>query len=91
MQHNAPGKVAQPAHQDTSKVSSSKTASKQVWTKDQIKEAQEGLIKAGYFKGTANGVLGRRTRHALREYQKANKLPVTGRLDNDVLNKLRSA
>jgi hypothetical protein len=31
------------------------------------------------------------TRKALREYQKQNKLPVTGRLSDSVLVKLKSA
>lgn len=61
------------------------------WTKDQIKEAQEGLAKAGLYKGTATGVFNKGTKKALREYQKENKLPVTGRLSDDVLAKLKSA
>ena len=65
--------------------------SRPAWTKDQIKEAQEGLAKAGFFKGKATGVIGRRTRTALREYQKANKLPVTGQLSDSVLTRLRSS
>jgi carboxyl-terminal processing protease len=62
-----------------------------VWTKDQIKEAQEGLAKAGFYKGKATGTLNRSTRTAIRKYQKANKLPVTGRLDNDLLTRLHSS
>jgi peptidoglycan hydrolase-like protein with peptidoglycan-binding domain len=61
------------------------------WTKDQIKEAQEGLSKAGLYKGKATGVINKDTKKALREYQKENKLPVTGRLSDDVLAKLKSA
>jgi peptidoglycan hydrolase-like protein with peptidoglycan-binding domain len=36
-------------------------------------------------------VYDRRTRNAIRAYQKANKLPVTGRLNNDLLTKLETA
>ena len=61
------------------------------WTKDQIKEAQEGLAKAGLYKGHATGVFDKATSKALRAYQKENKLPVTGRLSDDVLAKLTSA
>jgi peptidoglycan hydrolase-like protein with peptidoglycan-binding domain len=61
------------------------------WTKDQIKDAQEGLSKAGFYKGEATGVYDRKTRRAIRAYQKANKLPVTGRLNNDLLTRLHSA
>jgi peptidoglycan hydrolase-like protein with peptidoglycan-binding domain len=60
------------------------------WTKEQIEEAQEGLAKAGLYKGKATGVLNKDTKKALREYQKENKLPVTGRLSDDVLAKLKS-
>jgi peptidoglycan hydrolase-like protein with peptidoglycan-binding domain len=61
------------------------------WTTDQIKEAQEGLAKAGLYKGKPTGQFNADTRKALKKYQKQNKLPVTGRLDNEVLNKLKSA
>jgi peptidoglycan hydrolase-like protein with peptidoglycan-binding domain len=71
---------------------SSATASRhEMWTTDQIKEAQSGLAKAGYYKGKTTGQFNADTRKALRAYQKANKLPVTGRLSDDVLNKLKSA
>jgi len=60
------------------------------WTKDQIKEAQEGLAKAGLYKGKATGVMNSKTKSALRAYQKENKLPVTGRLSDSVLVKLKS-
>ena len=61
------------------------------WTKDDIKQAQEGLSKAGLYKGKATGTMNADTRKALREYQKQNKLPVTGRLSDSVLVKLKSA
>src|SRR5690242_1586046 len=57
---------------------SSTTTRHAAWTKDDIKQAQEGLTNAD-------------TRKALREYQKQNKLPVTGRLSDSVLVKLKSA
>jgi peptidoglycan hydrolase-like protein with peptidoglycan-binding domain len=62
-----------------------------VWTKEQIKEAQAGLAKSGYYKGQPTGVFDRRTRKALRSYQKANKLPVTGRLNGELLEKLHTS
>ena len=61
------------------------------WTKAQIKEAQEGLEKAGYYKGKENGVYGKATRSAVKSYQKANKLPVTGQLSDSLLARLRSS
>ncbi len=92
MQH---AQASSTATQDTSsKAAASKTATKAhhaTWTKDQIKEAQEGLIKAGLYKGKATGVLNADTRKALREYQKQNKLPATGKLNDSTLAKLKSA
>jgi peptidoglycan hydrolase-like protein with peptidoglycan-binding domain len=61
------------------------------WTRDQIMEAQQGLAKAGFYQGKPTGNFDRSTRKAIRKYQKANKLPVTGRLDNDLLTRLHSS
>lgn len=78
---------------DSSKTSAmSKSSSKSMtWTTDQIKEAQEGLAKAGFYKGKPTGQFNADTRKALEHYQKKNHLPVTGHLDNEVLKKLKSA
>jgi peptidoglycan hydrolase-like protein with peptidoglycan-binding domain len=85
-------------HDSTMKSNASAPAAKQStmahhakWTKTQIKEAQEGLKKAGYYKGDTTGVFNADTRKALKEYQKSNKLPVTGKLSEDVLAKLKSS
>ncbi|HET8836039.1 MAG TPA: peptidoglycan-binding domain-containing protein [Gemmatimonadales bacterium] len=76
----------------TSASAKSSTAARHAaWTKDEIKEAQEGLSKAGLYKGKTSGIMNADTRKALREYQKQNKLPVTGRLSDSVLVKLKSA
>ena len=80
-----------PTQQDSAASKSAVQAHHAKWSKDQIKEAQAGLVKAGYFKGEPNGVLGKKTRKAIRAYQKANNMPVTGRLDDELLTKLRSA
>jgi peptidoglycan hydrolase-like protein with peptidoglycan-binding domain len=81
------------ATQDTgSKAAAGKTTTHHaMWTKDQIKEAQEGLIKAGLYKGKATGVYNADTRKAVREYQKKNNLPATGRLNDSTLAKLKTA
>jgi peptidoglycan hydrolase-like protein with peptidoglycan-binding domain len=89
MQHKQRTTAAS-ATQDSTATASKHTA-KSKWTKDQIKQAQEGLEKAGYFKGTPNGVYGRRTRTAIKKYQKANKLPVTGQLSDSLLTRLSSS
>jgi peptidoglycan hydrolase-like protein with peptidoglycan-binding domain len=88
---------AQPVQQDTSKTAPAQTSTAKTgarhaaWTKDQIKQAQTGLAKAGFYKGEPTGVFNKQTRKAIRAYQKANKLPVTGRLNNDLLTRLQSA
>ena len=61
------------------------------WTKEQITEAQEALAKAGDYKGKPTGVMDRRTHRAITAYQKANKLPVTGRLSPELLEKLHGS
>jgi peptidoglycan hydrolase-like protein with peptidoglycan-binding domain len=61
------------------------------WTQSQVKEAQQGLAKAGLYKGKISGTMNADTRKALRAYQKQNKLPVTGRLSDSVLVRLKSA
>lgn len=45
------------------------------------REAQDRLNSLGYEVGTPDGAVGPRTARALRAYQKAQGLPVTGRLD----------
>jgi peptidoglycan hydrolase-like protein with peptidoglycan-binding domain len=82
-----------PAKADTGSTSAmNKSTQKSMkWTTEQIKEAQEGLAKAGFYKGKPTGQFNADTRKALKHYQKKNKLPVTGRLDSDVLNRLKSA
>ncbi len=70
---------------DTTKAAATKptaaTAHHAAWTKDQIKEAQEGLTKAGLYKGKVDRRVQQGHPKALRAYQKENKLPVTGRLE----------
>jgi peptidoglycan hydrolase-like protein with peptidoglycan-binding domain len=75
----------------TSASAKTATAHHAAWTPAQVKEAQEGLAKAGLYKGKATGVLNKDTKRALRDYQKRNKLPVTGRLSDSTLAKLKSA
>lgn len=55
---------------------------------EDIKKVQQSLIDKGFQSGNVDGVLGPRTRAGLREYQKAEKLPATGRLDGETAGKL---
>ena len=56
--------------------------------KDDIKKVQRSLNDKGFHPGKVDGVLGSRTRAGIREYQKAENLPVTGRLDAETAGKL---
>ena len=57
-------------------------------SKGDIEKVQQSLIDKGFQSGNVDGVLGHRTRAGIREYQKSEKLPVTGRLDAETAGKL---
>ena len=50
---------------------------------------QQELAHRGYHVGAADGVLGRRTRAAIRDYQRDHGLPVTGEVSLELVNHLR--
>jgi len=47
----------------------------------EIYKAQQALSELGYSVGTANGIYERKTKDALKRYQRDHNLPTTGRLD----------
>ena len=53
-----------------------------------ITKVQESLRDKGYYHADVDGVLGSQTREAIRQYQKSENLPVTGRLDAETAGKL---
>lgn len=53
------------------------------------REAQQALARAGYDPGPADGVWGAQSARALRDYQRANSLAETGRLDSATRAALR--
>jgi rare lipoprotein A len=57
-------------------------------TEDQVKQAQEALKVEGFHPGAVDGVVGRRTREALRAYQTREGLPATGVLDEPTFSRL---
>ncbi len=57
-------------------------------SKDEIMALQNALIKANVYKGHASGMLDTATKHAIREYQTANKLKVTGEPNAETLQHL---
>lgn len=57
-------------------------------TKDQIKQAQTLLKQRGLYGGDVTGKLDAGTRDALRKYQEAEKIKVTGTLNRNTLEKM---
>ncbi|HEX8458262.1 MAG TPA: YCF48-related protein [Pyrinomonadaceae bacterium] len=55
---------------------------------EMVKRAQEALNAAGYNVGTPDGQAGTRTVAALRQFQTAKELPVTGKFDDATLTAL---
>jgi peptidoglycan hydrolase-like protein with peptidoglycan-binding domain len=55
---------------------------------DDIKKAKEALKAKGHNPGDMDGNMDAKTQQALRDFQKANQLPVTGTLDQQTAEKL---
>jgi lytic murein transglycosylase len=55
------------------------------------REVQERLIGQGFDIGNADGMIGPKTREAIRNYQSANGLPADGRAGGRLLDQLRAA
>jgi peptidoglycan hydrolase-like protein with peptidoglycan-binding domain len=60
-------------------------------TKEQIKEAQVLLKGRGFYAGDGSGKLDAETRAALRKYQEAESLKVTGTMNKATLEKMNIA
>jgi hypothetical protein len=56
--------------------------------KPEIMRAQKSLHEKGYYNGSIDGIIGPATRKAIREYQKAENLPVNGKLNDQTATKL---
>ena len=51
---------------------------------------QAELARRGYYRGPINGVIGSGSRRAIREFQAAEGLPITGRIDESLIRALRT-
>jgi TPR repeat protein len=60
-------------------------------SREQVRQAQSLLNSLGFNVGAADGVAGRQTRAAVRDYQGKNNLPVTGAIDDELLAQLTAA
>ncbi|MGH7365023.1 MAG: peptidoglycan-binding domain-containing protein [Candidatus Rokuibacteriota bacterium] len=57
-------------------------------SQEQVKSVQEALKDKGYDPGQIDGAMGPRTSSALRDFQQAEGLQATGRLDAETRSKL---
>ena len=64
------------------------THGRQTMGKQEVTSAQKALKAKGYDPGASDGAMGPRTRAAIRNFQKAEGLRATGRLDADTRSKL---
>ncbi|MDP2927876.1 MAG: peptidoglycan-binding protein [Candidatus Omnitrophota bacterium] len=54
-----------------------------------VKQIQTALKNAGYFQGTVDGKMGKKTRKAVRGFQRANNLPVDGKVGKNTWEVLK--
>ena len=59
-----------------------------IYTKGQIKEVQQILYELGYKPGKVDGLMGKKTRKAIRGFQKTHKLKSDGLLTDHLFQKL---
>ena len=55
---------------------------------DMIKEAQSGLAALGYKPGPADGIMGKKTRSALRAFQQKVGIPADGKISPELLRRI---
>ena len=61
----------------------------EVKSRPNTKQIQIALTNAGYYSGAIDGRKGRKTQDAIRAFQRANKLPVDGRMGKQTWNLLK--
>jgi peptidoglycan hydrolase-like protein with peptidoglycan-binding domain len=54
-----------------------------------VEDVQRELLAAGFYKGSVDGVVGRRTRDAIAAYQKANGIDVNGQPSQALIDHIR--
>ncbi len=59
-------------------------------SENQIKQVQEQLKTAGFYKGEADGKMGPETKQALQQFQQQNGLQANGELDQQTMAALQS-
>ena len=59
------------------------TEKRQIHGNDEVKSIQNVLNNLGYDAGPADGIMGPKTRQAIKMYQQDHNLPVTGQLNSN--------
>ena len=67
---------------------SAETPPEQLSPKEMVRRSQEMLAKLGFDPGPADGLMGAKTRDAIRQFQKQKGLPVDGEVTAELLEKL---
>ena len=57
-------------------------------TTEEVRTAQQALHSLGYSAGKADGLMGARTKVAIKKFQRKEGLPVTGELDQATMHAL---
>lgn len=65
------------------------TATEAVKPKPKARQIQLALKNAGYNPGKIDGRIGRQTKDAIRAFQRANNLPVTGKVNEETWDLLK--
>ncbi|WP_157953672.1 peptidoglycan-binding domain-containing protein [Oceanimonas marisflavi] len=68
---------------------SASSVSPQLTKRQKIKEAQQLLARLGYQPGPADGIMGSRTRNAIRDFLRDNDMPQTREVNDNLLASLR--
>jgi hypothetical protein len=74
--------------QDSAQAGTRQDRAAKAWSRQDIRKAQEALKKHGHNPGSIDGVMGARTRDAIRDFQAAKGLQQTGNLDAETAEKL---
>lgn len=76
------------SRESSGRSSSASTQTSGSQSRTQITQVQQALKAKGYDPGTTDGVMGTSTQEALRKFQQANGLPVTGMVDGQTAKAL---
>jgi Putative peptidoglycan binding domain len=87
-QKSGSGESGMSGREGTGRGTESGRAAGQQLSNDKVREIQEALKTKGFDPGAADGMIGKKTNQAIREFQKSNNLQVTGRIDEKTASAL---